>query len=106
MAQNDDTRHLLGAREFALMKPQSLLVNTARGPIVDEKALVVALQNGEIAGAGLDVYEQEPALEPELYEMDNVVVAPHLGSGTIGTRTKWETWRRKLPCCLPRATST
>lgn len=88
VAQNDDTRHLLGAREFALMKPQSLLVNTARGPIVDEKALVVALQNGEIAGAGLDVYEQEPALEPELYEMDNVVVAPHLGSGTIGTRTK------------------
>ncbi len=88
VAQNEATRHLLGKREFSLMKPEALLVNTARGPIVDEKALVVALQSGQIAGAGLDVYEQEPLLEPELYEMDNVVVAPHLGSGTIGTRTK------------------
>ena len=88
VAQNEETRHLLGKREFSLMKPEALLVNTARGPIVDEKALVVALQSGQIAGAGLDVYEQEPLLEPELYEMDNVVVAPHLGSGTIGTRTK------------------
>jgi glyoxylate reductase len=70
------------------MKPQACLVNTARGPVVDEKALVGAMQAGTIAGAGLDVYEQEPLLEPELYEMNNVVIAPHLGSGTIGTRTK------------------
>jgi glyoxylate reductase len=88
VALNETTRHLLGAREFALMKPQACLVNSARGPVVDEKALVTALQSGTIAGAGLDVYEQEPLLEPELYEMDNVVIAPHLGSGTIGTRTK------------------
>ena len=88
VAQNAETRHLLGPREFSLMKPEALLVNTARGPIVDEKAMVTALQSGQIAGAALDVYEQEPLLEPELYEMENVVVAPHLGSGTIGTRTK------------------
>lgn len=88
VALNEKTRHLLGAREFSLMKPQACLVNTARGPVLDEKALVHALQSGAIAGAGLDVYEQEPLLEPELYELDNVVIAPHLGSGTIGTRTK------------------
>ena len=76
------------------MKPQALLVNTARGPIVDEKALVVALQNGEIAGAGLDVYEQEPALEPELYEMDNVVVLRILEVVPLAREQKWKHGRR------------
>ena len=70
------------------MKPTACIVNTARGPVVDEKALVVALRTGAIASAGLDVYEEEPILEPELYTMENAVLAPHLGSGTIGTRTK------------------
>lgn len=88
VALNDDTHHLIGADELALMKPTATIVNTARGPIIDEKALVQALQNGTIASAGLDVYENEPQLEPELYELTNAVIAPHLGSGTIGTRTK------------------
>jgi glyoxylate reductase len=64
------------------------LINTARGPIVDERALVAALQDGTIANAGLDVFEHEPALEPELYDLHNAVIVPHLGSATIGTRTK------------------
>jgi glyoxylate reductase len=88
VALNAETRHLIGAAELSKMKPTAILVNTARGPVIDEKALVVALKSGTIGGAGLDVYENEPALEPELYELNNVVVAPHLGSATIGTRTK------------------
>jgi glyoxylate reductase len=75
-----ETRHLVGEREFNLMKPTAFLVNTARGPIVDEKALVRALKEKRIAGAGLDVYENEPKLEPELLAMQNVVLTPHLGS--------------------------
>ena len=88
VALNDQTRHLISADELSKMKPTAYIINTARGPVIDEKAMVVALQNGTIAGAGLDVYENEPLLEPGLYELENVVVAPHLGSGTIGTRTK------------------
>ncbi|TWU05020.1 2-hydroxyacid dehydrogenase [Stieleria varia] len=84
----DETRHLIGRRELSLMKPTSTIINTARGPVIDEKALVVALQDGTIQSAGLDVYENEPQLEPELYDMDNVVIAPHLGSATVATRTK------------------
>jgi glyoxylate reductase len=84
----DPTRHLISSPQFSLMKPTARIINTARGPVIDEKALVQALQNGTIAGAGLDVYEREPLLEPELYDLPNVVVVPHLGSGTIGTRTK------------------
>jgi glyoxylate reductase len=75
-----ETRHLVGERELRLMKPTAFLVNTARGPIVDEKALVRALKAGRIAGAGLDVYENEPEVEPELVAMKNVVLTPHLGS--------------------------
>jgi lactate dehydrogenase-like 2-hydroxyacid dehydrogenase len=74
-----------------MMKESSILLNTARGPIVDEKALVRALREGEIAGAGLDVYEQEPDFEPELAEMDNVVMVPHIGSASVETRTKMAT---------------
>ncbi|NND95871.1 MAG: D-glycerate dehydrogenase [Pirellulaceae bacterium] len=88
VALNDQTRHLIAEQQLALMKPTATIINTARGPVIDEKALVHALKNGIIAGAGLDVYENEPLLEPELYRLDNAVIAPHLGSGTIGTRTK------------------
>ena len=88
VALNEETRHLIGEAQLALMKPTACIINTARGPVTDEKALVHALQSGVIASAGLDVYENEPLLEPELYELENAVVAPHLGSGTIGTRTK------------------
>jgi glyoxylate reductase len=77
---NDSTRHLVGERELKLMKPTAFLVNSARGPVVDEKALVRALKEKRIAGAGLDVYENEPEVEPELKTMKNVVLTPHLGS--------------------------
>ncbi len=88
VALNDETHHLIGASELGRMKPNAILINTARGPIVDEAALVEALKTGVIAAAGLDVYEREPILERELYDLENVVLAPHLGSATIGTRTK------------------
>jgi glyoxylate reductase len=82
-----ETRHLIGARELGLMKPTATLLNTARGPVVDEAGLAVALRGGEIAAAGLDVYEREPAVEPGLLELENAVLAPHLGSATVETRT-------------------
>ena len=73
-----ETRYLLGAREFKLMKPGAVLVNTSRGPVVDERALVAALQNGKIAGAGLDVFEKEPLpADNPLCQLDNVVLTPH-----------------------------
>ncbi|OLT10171.1 D-glycerate dehydrogenase [Kocuria sp. CNJ-770] len=81
------TRHLIGAEQLAAMKDTAYLVNTARGPIVDEAALASALREGRIAGAGLDVYEHEPQVHPELLELDNVVLVPHLGSATVETRT-------------------
>ncbi|OGP81093.1 MAG: hypothetical protein A2Y95_08210 [Deltaproteobacteria bacterium RBG_13_65_10] len=80
------TRHLIGARALSRMKPTSILVNTARGPVVDERALVHALRAGTIAAAGLDVYEREPLLTPGLARLPNVVLAPHLGSATLQTR--------------------
>jgi glyoxylate reductase len=81
-----NTRHLIGTRELARMKPTAILVNTARGPVVDEAALVRALRAGRIAGAGLDVYEREPRLARGLARLANVVLAPHLGSATVSTR--------------------
>ncbi|MGO1319579.1 MAG: 2-hydroxyacid dehydrogenase [Galactobacter sp.] len=81
------THHLLGAKQFAAMKDSAYLINTARGPIVDEAALAVALRDGIIAGAGLDVYENEPLVEPGLLDLENVSLAPHLGSATVETRT-------------------
>jgi glyoxylate reductase len=81
-----ETRHLVGGRELNLMKPTAFLVNTSRGPIVDEKALVRALKEKRIAGAGLDVYENEPKVEPELLAMQNVVLTPHLGSAVTELR--------------------
>lgn len=88
VALTPETTHLIGAAELAAMKSTAYLINTARGPVVDEKALVEALKSGSIGGAGLDVFEKEPILEPELYDLSNVVIPPHLGSATIGTRTK------------------
>ena len=81
------THHLIGERELQMMKPTAILINTARGPIVDEKALVKALQAGSIAGVGLDVFENEPAVEPELLTMENVVLLPHIASASLKTRT-------------------
>ncbi len=81
-----DTRHLLNAETLALMKPGAFLINSARGDVVDESALVDALKSGTIAGAGLDVYDGEPAVRPELATMENVVLLPHLGSATTETR--------------------
>lgn len=82
------THHLIGEDQFKLMKKGSYLINTARGPIVDEKALVKALKEKWIRGAALDVFENEPHVEPELLELENVVLAPHIGSASHATRTK------------------
>ena len=82
-----DTRHLIDARRLALMRPTAFLVNTARGPIVDEAALVEALRAGRIAGAGLDVFEQEPMIHAGLLDRDDVVLLPHVGSATHETRS-------------------
>ena len=82
-----ETRHLIDAPVLRRMKPTAFLINTARGQIVDENALVDALRDGTIAGAGLDVYEREPVLHPGLVELENVVLLPHLGSATLETRT-------------------
>ena len=80
------TRHLVGADELRAMKRSAYLVNTARGPVVDEEALVRALREGEISGAGLDVYEDEPRVHPGLLEREDVVLLPHIGSATWETR--------------------
>ena len=83
---NDTTRHLIGPDELALMKPTAILVNTSRGPVIDEQALADTLANHRIAGAALDVFEDEPHIHPALYTLDNVVLAPHNATGTIDTR--------------------
>jgi glyoxylate reductase len=83
-----ETCHLIGARALRLMKPTAFLINTARGQVVDEEALVHALKSHQIAGAGLDVFEHEPHLHPELAKLDNVILLPHLGSATAETRLK------------------
>ncbi|MEQ9325939.1 MAG: NAD(P)-dependent oxidoreductase, partial [Rhodospirillales bacterium] len=80
------TYHLLSARRLKLMPHHAYIVNTARGEIVDENALTRMLSNGELAGAGLDVFEHEPAVNPKLIELDNVVLLPHMGSATIEGR--------------------
>ncbi len=85
------THHLIGPAELQTMKSSATLINTARGPVVDEAALVDALINGTIAGAGLDVFEDEPRVHPGLIGLDNVVLIPHLGSATIETRTAMAT---------------
>jgi glyoxylate reductase len=82
------TRHLIGAKEFAMMKPGAILINTARGPIVDEAALLRALKSGRLAGAGLDVFEREPEVLPGLLKLKNVALLPHVGSATDSARRK------------------
>jgi glyoxylate reductase len=82
-----NTHHLIGAEQLSAMKSSTYLVNTARGPIVDEAALAAALREGVIAGAGLDVFEKEPQVHPELLDLENVTLVPHLGSATVETRT-------------------
>ncbi|MBM4324995.1 MAG: D-glycerate dehydrogenase [Deltaproteobacteria bacterium] len=86
-----ETTHYIAMAEFNLMKPTAILINASRGPIVDEKALVKALQEKKIAGAGLDVYEREPEVEPVLLPMENVVLAPHIASASRETRLKMAT---------------
>lgn len=82
-----ETRHLVDAERLRSMKPTAYLVNTARGPVVDEEALAAAVRDGVIAGAGLDVYEREPVVHPALLGLERVVLLPHLGSATVETRT-------------------
>ena len=84
---SDETRHLITAERLRQMKPSAFLVNTTRGPVVDEGALAAALRDGVIAGAGLDVFEREPEVHPDLLDLDDVVLIPHLGSATVETRT-------------------
>ncbi|MFO7815036.1 MAG: D-glycerate dehydrogenase [Halanaerobiales bacterium] len=85
---NESTYHLIGEKEFLEMKDNAIIVNTGRGPIINEKALVEALKNKEIFGAGLDVYEYEPEVSPELLDLDNVILTPHIGSATIKARNE------------------
>jgi glyoxylate reductase len=85
-AMSPETHHSMSTREFKLMKSTAFIINTARGPVIDEKALVIALQTGEIAGAGLDVFENEPDVESPLLTMKNVVLTPHLGSAAHDVR--------------------
>lgn len=82
-----DTRHLIDRKALTRMKRSAYLINTARGPVIDEAALAWALQEHLLAGAALDVYEQEPVVHPDLLKLENVLLVPHLGSGTVETRT-------------------
>lgn len=92
MPLSDATRHIIGAREIGLMKSSAYLINASRGPVLDEQALIKALSEGRIAGAGLDVFEREPVEKDNpLLKMDNVVVLPHVGSATVATRLAMET---------------
>jgi glyoxylate reductase len=84
----DETHHLIGTTELGRMKPEAVLVNTSRGPVVDEAALADALAEGRIFAAGLDVYENEPEVHPKLLELENVVLAPHIGSASVETRDR------------------
>jgi glyoxylate reductase len=86
VGMNNETHHLMSTRQFALMKRNAYIINTSRGPVIDEAALARALEEGRIAGAGLDVYENEPKIQPALLKMDNVVLAPHLGSAVFELR--------------------
>lgn len=88
---SDDTRHLIGPRELALMAPHAVLVNTARGPVVDEDALADALESGRLFAAGLDVFDGEPRVNPRLLAAPHTVLLPHIGSATVQTRTDMAT---------------
>jgi len=83
-----ETRHLIGKRSLSMMKPTAYLINTSRGPVIDEAALAEALKNNVIAGAALDVFEEEPKIHPGLLNLENVIVVPHIASGSVETRSK------------------
>ncbi|EFY84633.1 glyoxylate reductase [Metarhizium acridum CQMa 102] len=89
---NPHTRHTISTDQFALMKPGIVIVNTARGAVMDEDALVKALDSGKVASAGLDVYEEEPRIHPGLIGNPNVLLVPHMGTWTVETQTKMEEW--------------
>jgi glyoxylate reductase len=86
VALTPETRHLFGPEQFRKMKPSAVLVNSSRGPVIDEAALVEALRDGELFAAGLDVFENEPDVHPGLVELPTAVIIPHLGSATVETR--------------------
>lgn len=98
-----ETHHLVGRGELALMKPTAILINTSRGPVVDEEALVSVLKEGKIAGAGLDVFEKEPELAPGLAMLENVVLLPHIGSLTQDTRNQMAIMAAKSALALSKA---
>lgn len=89
---NPKTRHIISTEQLKLMKPSSIIVNTARGAVIDEAALVKALDEGTIAGAGLDVFEEEPKIHPGLVKNERVILLPHMGTWTKETQTKMEVW--------------
>lgn len=89
---NPKTRHVIGAEQFKLMKPSCIVINTARGAVMDEAALVDALDNGVIAGAGLDVFEEEPQIHPGLINNEKAILLPHMGTWTTDTMYKMEVW--------------
>jgi lactate dehydrogenase-like 2-hydroxyacid dehydrogenase len=86
------TRHIISSREFAIMKKGVVVINTARGAVIDEAALVQALENGQVWSAGLDVYEEEPKIHPGLISNPHVMLLPHMGTWTVETQTKMEVW--------------
>lgn len=85
---NDETRHMINGENLALMKPTAFLINTARGPVVEERALARALREGKLAGAALDVHENEPQMNPEMMQMENTILTPHIASATVEVREK------------------
>ncbi|MFQ5906052.1 MAG: 2-hydroxyacid dehydrogenase [bacterium] len=88
VALTEQTHHFFSVEQFEMMKPSAIFINTSRGKVVDEKALVRALKSKSIAGAGVDVYEQEPEIEPELLRLESAVLSPHIGSATVETRKR------------------
>jgi glyoxylate reductase len=97
---NEDSRHLIGARQLELMGPDAVLVNTARGPVVDEEALAQALHAGTIFAAGLDVYEREPEIHPRLLDAPHTVLLPHIGSATQATRAQMAQMACEAACAV------
>lgn len=92
ITQQSDTRHIISTKEFAKMKKGITIINTARGAVMDEAALVAALNSGQVGAAGLDVYEDEPNIHPGLIENQRCLLLPHMGTCTVETETKMEEW--------------
>ena len=96
----DETHHLIDGRRLALMKRSAVVVNAARGPVVDEEALAIALEDGTILAAGLDVYEREPEVNPRLLRAPRAVLLPHIGSATTATRLRMARVAREGACAV------